>query len=134
MQTLKRILTNAKPCPLTLEPKMKKFRLTSCNTCPHLLEVSEFQFKQGEGCTIKFICASHIIIYAITCPGCGDQYVGETGLSLYPGTSLHKEKTSHLQYRQLYFSENIGSCPRKLEFKFRNFPLYKCSHNTTIQK
>ena len=52
-----------------------------CKCCDHLEECTEFHFKgAGEAFELRyhFTCDTRNLLYVITCPGCGDNYIGKT--------------------------------------------------------
>ena len=126
-KSLKRLLTNAKLYKTTTKPEVKRCGRPNCGTCPHLLEGSVFLFKQGESFTIKtnFTCASENLIYAITCSGCGHNYLGQTSISLRKRTTLHKEQIRFPQYRQIPLSGHLERCARNITPIFTIFPFFK---------
>ena len=52
-----------------------------CKCCDHLEECTEFRFKGSDEAfelRYHFTCDTRNLLYAITCPGCGDNYIGKT--------------------------------------------------------
>jgi hypothetical protein len=129
--SLKKILTNAKLHSSSPEAIVKKCGRPNCGTCPHLQEGSEFHFKQGQIFKIKndFTCSSENLIYVITCSGCGDHYIGQTGNGLRQRITVHKQQIRFPEYRQIPLSEHIETCAGNRQPNFRVFPLYLCSDN-----
>ena len=49
-------------------------------------------------------------VYVITCNGCGEEYIGESGDTLRHRTSLHRNQILMPQYRKLKVSKHIAEC------------------------
>ena len=55
-------------------------------------------------------CKSKDVIYVLTCAGCGEQCVGETGGMLKDRMTLHRQHINNAQYRTLGVSKHISLC------------------------
>ena len=57
-------------------------------------------------------CSVRDCIYIISCNGCGDKYIGESGDTLRHRAALHRNQISLPQYRNLFVSKHISECAK----------------------
>lgn len=55
-------------------------------------------------------CASKNVIYNITCSGCKEIYIGETGTTLHTRIRIHKQHVNEPEYRNIKLSEHLEIC------------------------
>ena len=66
-------------------------------------------------------CTSTNLIYAITCAGCGHNYIGETGDVLRYRVTVHKQQFRDPQIRMLGVRKHIDECAAGLTPQFTIF-------------
>ena len=76
-------------------------------------------------------CDTKDVIYVITCPGCNEYYIGETGNTLRARVRVHKQHINRPEYRQLQLSAHLETCGNK---QFTIFPFYKLKCAGAIQR
>ena len=69
-------------------------------------------------------CDVQNVIYVITCNGCGEYYIGQTGDKLRTRRTIHAQQIGDPIARQILLSQHLDIC-RKDELKFKIFPFYK---------
>ena len=110
-RNLKRILTNSYfPRQKDTDPEVKICGTKRCGTCPYLKQGKEITFSAtNETFPIKHSmnCTSTNLIYAITCAGCGHNYIGETGDVLRNRVTVHKQQIRDPHTRMLGVSKHI---------------------------
>ena len=67
-------------------------------------------------------CGVRDFIYVITCNGCGEKYIGESGDTLRQRTSLHRNQILKPQYRKLKVSKHIAECAKTITIMFTICP------------
>lgn len=130
-KNLKRIL--CKPKLQTGEEfKVKKCKEPRCGTCDILLEGHSYDFN-GKQFKINspMSCTSQNVIYVITCPGCNEFYIGETGNQIRARVRVHKQHINTPEYRKIKLSEHLDTCGQK---KFNLFPFYKMYTETILER
>ena len=132
-KSLKTILTNAKLSTVTDIPKVTKCNRFNCGVCAYLIEGSEFKFKTGHIFRIKnnFSCYSENLIYVITCKGCGEHYIGQTGNTLRQRMTVHRQQIRVPYTRMISLSEHISNCAGSTIPNYYIFPIYQCAPKTT---
>ena len=77
---LKKILTSA-ALPKTIQGSSTKCGDKRCGTCSYIYECETFIFKNQKTFQIRhpMNCKSKNLIYVMTCNGCGEHYIGQTG-------------------------------------------------------
>lgn len=102
---------------------MTKCKDPRCGTCSVLREGTSFNFK-GKDFFINsdMTCESKNLIYVITCGGCNQFYIGETGTTLRARIRMHKQHIQVPEYRKIKLSEHIDRCGQG---QFKVFPFYK---------
>ena len=130
-RNLKRIL-----CKSTFESdqvhKVNKCNDLRCGTCNILQEGSSYTF-DGHifhvNCNMS--CDTSNVVYVITCPGCQNYYIGETGTSLRTRVRVHKQQILNANYRQIKLSEHLETCGRG---NMSIFPFYKLFSENKIER
>lgn len=134
--SLKSILTRAKFTDAKKEtPTVSKCNNARCGTCPYLTVGSKFVFKDGTEFIVKssISCTSSNLIYAITCSGCGENYIGQTGDTLRHRMTVHRQHIREPKYQCIPVSEHISRCASNKTPNFKVFPLYKF-YKKTVEK
>ena len=67
-------------------------------------------------------CRSKDVVYVTRCSGCGENYIGETGMELKDRVTVHKQQIRDPNVRCLGVSKHIDDCGNG---KFTIFPFYK---------
>ena len=99
-----------------------------CTTCEQLIVGNSFHFKSSSyPFKVKhdMDCNSQFVLYALTCAGCGENYIGETKAKLRERMTLHRQHISDSKYRILPPSAHIAQCAQNKEIKFTVFLFYK---------
>lgn len=137
-RSLKKILTSARiqSGNNSQTPTVKKCGRSNCGICNNINEGSEFRFKDGQIFKVKhyFTCASENVIYIITCNGCGENYIGQTGMSLRKRMTVHRQQIKNPNYRQIQLSEHLDTCAGAIIPNFKLFPFYQCANGITEQE
>ena len=77
-------------------------------------------------------CTTKNLIYVITCTGCGEFYIGQTGTTLRDRVRVHKQQIKEPKYRQIGVSEHLDICGKT---NFTIFPFYKVfSDSKTVRE
>ena len=129
-KSLKKLLTSAKFETNKEEITVKKCRRSNCGICVNIMESSIFTFKSGEIFKIKssFSCASGNLLYIVTCKGCGENYIGQTGTSLRTRFTVHRQQIRDPSTRQISLSEHLDTCANR---NYSIFPFYQFPEGTT---
>ena len=124
--SLKKLLTSAKLPQKRQTYKVSKCKRPNCGVCAYLTEGSEFHFKDGTRFEIKnnFTCASGNLIYVITCKGCRENYIGQTGTTLRFRMTVHRQQIRDSSTRKITLSEHIDMCAGSSLPNFNIFPIY----------
>lgn len=111
---------------------VKKCPDQRCGTCPLLKEGSVFNIG-NRNFIVKsnMTCATKNVIYCITCEGCGQHYIGETGSTLRTRIRIHRQHIRQPEYRQIKLSEHLYICGNG---QFTVFPIYINFLQTTCWK
>lgn len=133
-KNLKRHLTKAKfDLPEKL-PKATVCKDPRCGVCTldnynYLEEGSKKRFKCGKEFVLNkdTNCKSENMVYCITCVGCKENYIGQTGNQISERIRVHKQQIRHPKYRQIPLSKHLDECAGG---KFKFFPLYRCINGT----
>ena len=130
-KNLRRILCSSK------YHKKSNFRVNKCKdprcgTCPFLKEGQTCNF-HGKEFTINadMSCDSKNLIYVITCSGCRQIYIGETGTTLRARIRVHKQHIKEPAYRKIKLSEHLAVCGNG---HFNVFPFYKLFTNNLVER
>ncbi len=103
--------------------------------CLHIVETRIVTFNNGKQFDVKYNmnCNSKELIYVITCRGCNQQYIGETGDTLRNRTRVHRQQINDIKTRQISLSEHIDKCS-SIDIKFTIFPFYKLPNSDTVSR
>ena len=71
-------------------------------------------------------CKCENVLYAITCRGCHQQYIGMTTNTLAKRFTVHRQQIATKEYRQIGVSKHIDECSTH-QPKFMVTPFYKFS-------
>lgn len=78
-------------------------------------------------------CDVKNVLYVITCNGCKEFYIGQTGDKLRTRRTIHAQQIRDPSTRQIPLSEHLDKCS-KLNPKFMMFPFFKLqTENTTAR-
>ncbi|XP_062612905.1 uncharacterized protein LOC134274656 [Saccostrea cucullata] len=103
-----------------------------CGTCPYIREGNTFKIGPKDfKVNANMSCDSKNVIYCITCEGCGQFYIGETGTTLRTRIRIHKQHIQHPEYRQVKVSEHLDQCGNG---HFTVFPFYKLLTDSTVER
>lgn len=93
--------------------------------CAYLQTGKSIKLLNGK--TVKpnwnFTCKSKNLIYLITCEGCKESYVGQTGNSLCERVRIHRQQIRDPRTRQILLSSHLDTCGKAI---FKIFPFFKC--------
>ena len=92
-KSLEKILTSAKFDTSNNKATVSRCNHPRCGICSNLIEGDTFTFKNGQTFKVKngFDCTSENLIYVITCPGCTENYIGQTGMTLRQRMTVHRQ-------------------------------------------
>ena len=77
-------------------------------------------------------CSSRSVLYIMTCTGCNEQYIGETGNELKTRMTVHRQQIRDTRTRKIAVSKHIAECGQG---HFTVFPFYKMnSEDTAIRR
>ena len=68
------------------------------------------------------------VLYVITCNGCGEYYIGQTGDKLRTRRTIHAQQIRDPSTRMIPLSEHIDNCCQTTP-KFNMFPFFKLKSN-----
>ena len=138
---LKKILTRAR---FTTDPRaedqqnnVRKCLDLKCEVCKELQVGSHVKLGKGNNKTplnikAKMDCSVRDFIYVITCNGCKEQYIGESGDTLRHRAYVHRNQILHLRYRKLYVSKHISLCAIAKNPMFSICPFFKLYNQDEI--
>lgn len=111
---------------------VKKCSDLRCGTCNYMKTGSTFNFGNKDF-TVKadMTCESKNVIYCITCAGCGQFYIGETGTTLRTRIRIHKQHIKQPEYRKINVSGHLDTCGRG---QFSVFPFYQLYTDNVVQR
>ena len=111
---------------------VRKCKDKRCGTCPYLQQGTSFTFDNYVfHVNSDMSCESKNLIYVITCGGCNQFYIGETGTTLRSRIRVHKQHIQVPEYRKIKLSAHLDTCGRG---KFQVFPFYKLYTDNVIQR
>ena len=121
---LKKILTKAKFTSNTEKPKVSKCEDPRCGTCPFIQTGQSITFKNGMKFNVNsnMTCKSKNLLYCMTCPTCGENYIGQTGTKLTDRVRVHKQQIRDPTLRNTPCSGHFDSCGNG---HFHIFPFFK---------
>lgn len=79
---------------------------------------------QSKKFTVKarMSCQSQNIIYVISCPGCNEFYIEETGSTVRSRVRVYKQQIDKREYRKIKLSEHLDNCGNFFfTFPFTNY-------------
>ena len=124
--SLKRLLTKAK----FSENKTETYKVTrcgrsNCSLCQHITE-GEFYNFNGKIFRVNanMSCDVKNVLYVITCNGCGEYYIGQTGDKLRTRRTIHAQQIRDPSTRQIPLSSHLDICCQT-DPKFQMFPFFK---------
>ncbi|XP_048246899.1 uncharacterized protein LOC125377449, partial [Haliotis rufescens] len=81
-KNLKQILCPSKYSCTESVPCVSRCNTPRCGTCNIISEGTTFLFANGKGFNVKadMNCRSKDVVYVMRCSGCGENYIGETGM------------------------------------------------------
>ena len=128
-KSLKQLLTRAKFIDQadSCQPKVTKCGHPTCATCDNLIEGESFEFKDGPKFRVKtnMTCSSSNLLYVIKCGGCGENYIGQTGMELRKRMTVHRQQIRDPSTRMIPLSGHISRCAKNSAKQFHVFPFYK---------
>lgn len=130
-KNLRRILTKSNFKEKS-EFEVTKCQDSRCGTCPYIKQGHHFNFG-GKQFIVNnnMSCQTRNLLYVITCSGCGELYIGETGSTLRERIRIHKQHINQPEYRKLKVSEHLDLCGKK---SFTVFPFYKMYNSNTVER
>ncbi|MCG8094140.1 MAG: hypothetical protein JAZ17_11035 [Candidatus Thiodiazotropha endolucinida] len=132
---LKRLLTKANFTSTTLSER-HTFRVTkcgrnNCSLCQHIIESDSYNFKRKKFfVNSNMSCDVQNVLYVITCNGCGEFYIGQTGGKLRTRRTIHAQQIRDPSTRMIPLSAHLDECCHT-EPKFQMFPFFKMSNDST---
>ncbi len=127
-KNLKQILCPSKYSQDTNTVSVTKCYTPRCGTCSIITEDSKFTFCEDKLFTVKtnMNCRSKNVIYVLTCAGCGEHYIGETGMQLNDRVTVHRQQIRDPNVRCITVSKHIDECGNG---QFTVFPFYQLFNN-----
>ena len=77
----------------------------------------------------NFTCASGNLLYIVTCNGCGENYIGQTGTKLRTRFTVHRQQIRDPSVRKISLSEHLEECANTNNYSI--FPFYQCHDECT---
>ena len=121
---LKKLLTKAKFTSEKEISTVSKCQDLRCGTCDFLQTGTSTTFKNGITFNVhsNMNCKTKNVIYCMTCDGCGENYIGQTGNKVSDRVRVHKQQIRDPSVRNTACSEHFDVCGRG---QFKIFPFYK---------
>ena len=121
---LKKLLTKAKFTSEKEISTVSKCQDLRCGTCDFLQTGTSITFKNGITFNVhsNMKCKTKNVIYCMTCNGCGENYIGQTGNKVSDRVRVHKQQIRDPSVRNTACSEHFDVCERG---QFKIFPFYK---------
>lgn len=131
---LKNILTRARYDRTPQTKTVVKCGRGNCGLCRHLVEGHTFNFKNGKQFHVNenITCDVKNVIYVITCGGCAENYIGETG-NLRQRVTIHNQQIRDPSTRKIQLSEHIDRCSSS-DPKYTLFPFYKMQFTDSTRR
>ena len=126
LPNLKRLLTKAKYSDTQSQIyKVTKCGRSNCSLCQHITESESYNFN-GKVFKVNsnMSCDVKNVLYVITCNGCKEYYIGQTGDKLRTRRTIHAQQIRDPTTRQIPLSAHLDECSNH-EPKFQMFPFYK---------
>jgi hypothetical protein len=131
--SLKKLLTKAN-FEQTLEKRVTKCNRPNCSLCQHIIESNHYKFSdkifyvnQSMTCDVKNV------LYVITCNGCNEFYIGQTGDKLRTRRTIHAQQIRDPSTRMIPLSKHLDQCS-DANPKFQMFPFFKLKSNNTVER
>ena len=107
--------------------KWKKCNRPNCGLFIHLLQGISIHSIVATIAKLheKMPCDVKNIIYVMKCRGCGEKYIGETGIFLSKRVTIYNQQIRDPRTRMLKVSEHKDTCTYTLNSKYFIFPFYK---------
>ena len=96
----------------------------NCVCCPYIKEGTKFKFKYRDipfKVISPFNCNTSNLLYVITCPGCNEEYIGQTGRTLRERVVLYRQHIRTKEYQMSLVEEHLRTCGNS---KFQIFPFF----------
>ena len=97
----------------------------NCVICEFVKECTGHTFKdQRKPFKIKnkFNCYSSNLIYGLICPGCNEEYVGQTNRTPYERTNLYRQHINDPNYRTVFVEKHLYEYGKG---EFSIFPIFQ---------
>ena len=135
-KNLKRTLTSAKFSATKEEWGTSQCNQPRCGTCPHIMSTKEVTFNKMPSNPFHirgtFNCLAKNVIYVITCPKCGLQYIGQTS-NLRNRVTLHKQHNKEPHLGLLPVNKHLRTCTDSSFPPFKICPImYKEDKNDRL--
>lgn len=132
-KNLKRLLTRARFTTEPTDNSVDRCGDTRCGTCKYIAVGGRVVLKNGKVITpnSKLNCKSKNLIYCITCSGCSENYIGQTGNSLCERMRVHRQQIRSKETRQIPLSGHLDSCGNGV---FSVFPFHKMTDNSFAKR
>jgi hypothetical protein len=105
---LKKLLTTAKFTQHTsISNNVTKCNRPNCSLCQHITESSYYTFKNKKFyVNAPMSCNVQNVLYVITCNGCGEYYIGQTGDKLRNRRTIHAQQIRDPSTRKIPLSKH----------------------------
>ena len=70
-------------------------------------------------------CISKNLVYCITCAGCNNYYIGQTGDCLRNRVTVHRQQINHPELRQIDLSGYLATCAKGRDPQFHIITFFK---------
>lgn len=104
----------------------------NCVCCNYLMEIKEYKFLNLNSTFVinsNFNCNSSNLIYAIICPGCNEEYIGQTSRTLKERLILYRQHINHPEYQTAYIEQHLRDCGKG---RLLIFPILQVKQNDVI--
>ncbi|OOZ57814.1 hypothetical protein [Solemya velum gill symbiont] len=113
--------------------RIEKCGDSRCGTCKHLTVGEQIILKNGMNIkpNANMNCKTKNLVYCITCPGCSEWYIGQTGNSLCERMRIHRQQIRSVETRQIPLSAHLETCGSG---HFLVFPFHKMTDLNTQKR
>ena len=127
---LKQLLTKARfSYKVNMVNKVTKCNRSNCSLCQHIVESEYYNFKGNKFYVNQNMsCDVQNVLYVLTCTGCNEYYIGQTGDKLRTRRTIHSQQIRDPSTRQIPLSEHLDKCGNQ-HLKYEMFPFYKLKTN-----
>ena len=104
----------------------------SCVCCAYIAEIKEYKFRNQYSpffINNEFNCNSSNLIYTIICPGCNEEYIGQTSRTLKERLCLYRQHIHHPEYSTAYVEKHLRECGKG---RFSIFPILQIKSSDSI--